>query len=485
MNRLNFRECKMPATTTTQSEILKFLRENSGNFVSGSNLADRLGISRTGIWKHIRKLKETGYEILSHPKEGYKLIEVPDSLSRGEIVPNLETGWLGLAYHYLDTTTSTNDHALLLAAQGAPNGTVVVAEEQTKGRGRLRRDWLSMPNRGIYMSILLRNPLPVRVAPQSTYLAAVALVKVLRSKFSLPASIKWPNDVLIGSRKVAGILTEMQSDQDYSRFVVIGIGINVNYSRDELGQSFRYPATSIAMEVGRTVKRQHVLLAFLNQLDEGLRGFSRKRPCGGNSSVRGLFRNPGQIDYRAVWGPRNFRESRRLYSRRSFAAPPERRGNGDCLGWRRSTRRMDNRTPISCLRLRTSGAFHRFLLPLAFNTQGRDRPGIQAFDSNIVAAFFALAEIAVLDTLERLAYLQDQLTFPVPYAQHEVPVRFQCCTIRRIREVFFIIRHSGNCSFGFRIELVQSFQKDFLEIRLSFLIHFETPLADFERYWLT
>lgn len=269
----------MPGTTPTQSEILKYLRGSAGNFVSGANLADKLGVSRTGIWKHIQKLKDMGYEILSHPKEGYKLIEVPDSLSHGEIVPNLETGWLGRPYHYLDTTTSTNDHALLLAAQGAPNGTVVVAEEQTKGRGRLRRDWLSMPNRGIHISILLRNPLPVRVAPQTTYLAAVALVKVLRSKFGLRASIKWPNDVLIGSRKVAGILTEMQSDQDYSRFVVIGIGINVNYSTDELGQSFRYPATSIAIEIGNTVKRQHVLLGFLNQLEKEYEEFLDKGPA--------------------------------------------------------------------------------------------------------------------------------------------------------------------------------------------------------------
>jgi BirA family transcriptional regulator, biotin operon repressor / biotin---[acetyl-CoA-carboxylase] ligase len=266
----------MPATTPTQSEILKFLRASAGNYVSGSDLAEKLGVSRTGIWKHIRKLQEMGYEILSHPKEGYKLTEVPDSLSRGEIVPNLETGWLGRSYHYLDTTTSTNDHALLLAAQGAPNGTVVVAEEQTRGRGRLRRDWLSMPNRGVYVSILLRDPLPVRVAPQSTYLAAVALVKVLRSNFGLFASIKWPNDVLIGRRKVAGILTEMQSDQDYSRFLVIGIGINVNYSSDELGQSFRYPATSIAIEIGNTVKRQHVLLGFLNQLEKDYEEFLQK-----------------------------------------------------------------------------------------------------------------------------------------------------------------------------------------------------------------
>ncbi len=252
----------------TQSEILKALKENAGCFVSGESLAERLGISRTGIWKHINKLKEMGYDILSHSRAGYKLIEIPDSLSHKEIVPNLKSRWLGASYHYLETVDSTNDYGLLLAVKGAPNGTVVVAEEQKKGRGRLKREWLSSPNRGIYMSILLRNPLPVQVAPQSTYIGALALVKVLREKFSLPSSIKWPNDVLIGAKKAVGILTEMQSDQDYSRFIVMGIGINVNHSREELAGPFRYPATSIAIETGFTIKRQHLLIEFLYQFEK-------------------------------------------------------------------------------------------------------------------------------------------------------------------------------------------------------------------------
>lgn len=258
----------MTATQPTQSEILKILRESEGAFVSGASLADLIGISRMGVWKHIQKLKTMGYDIESHPKEGYRLIEVPDSLAKEEIVPNLQTAWLGKSYYYLDKVGSTNDYALLLAAQDAPHGTVVVAEEQTRGRGRLRRDWLSSPNRGIYVSILLRDPLPVRIAPQSTYIGAIALAKVLRENFGLPASIKWPNDVLIGHKKAAGILTEMQSDQDFSRFIVMGIGINVNHSREELAAPFRYPATSIAVETGFAIKRQHVLWQFLYQFEQ-------------------------------------------------------------------------------------------------------------------------------------------------------------------------------------------------------------------------
>jgi len=266
----------MGSTNTTQLEILGILKENEGNFVSGEDLAERLGISRPAVWKHINRLRQTGYEIRSQSGMGYKLTAVPDSLAHEEIVPNLRTRWLAHSYHYLRTIGSTNDYALLLAAEGAPHGTLVVAEEQTEGRGRLRREWISYPNRGIYLSILLRNPLPVRVAPQSTYIGSLALVKMLREEFGLAATIKWPNDVLINGRKAAGILTETQSDQDYSRFSVMGIGINVNHSKEDMAGHFRYPATSIAIETGFLVKRQRVLLEFLNQFERNYDHFLQK-----------------------------------------------------------------------------------------------------------------------------------------------------------------------------------------------------------------
>ena len=266
----------MGPTKPTQLQILKILKQNEGSFVSGVGLAERLAISRPGVWKHINRLKEMGYDIRSRPRLGYRLVAVPDSLAHEEIVPNLKTQWLAHSYHYLRTVGSTNDYALLLAIEGAPHGTLVVAEEQTKGRGRLKRQWISYPNRGIYLSILLRNPLPVRVAPQSTYIGSLALVKMLREEFGITASIKWPNDVLINGRKVAGILTETQSDQDFSRFSVMGIGINVNHSREEMWGPFRYPATSIAIEVGFAVKRQRVLLQFLSQFERDYDHFLQK-----------------------------------------------------------------------------------------------------------------------------------------------------------------------------------------------------------------
>lgn len=266
----------MRSTKSTQLEILRILRDNEGSFVSGVDLAERLGISRPGVWKHINRLKQMGYLVQSQSRLGYRLMAVPDSLSHEEIVSNLKTRWLAHSYHYLSTIGSTNDYTLLLAAEGAPHGTLVVAEEQTKGRGRLKREWISYPNRGIYLSILLRDILPVRVAPQSTYIGSLALVKMLREEFGINASIKWPNDVLINGRKAAGILTEMQSDQDFSRFSVMGVGINVNHSREEMAGPFRYPATSIAIEVGFAVKRQKVLLQFLSQFEREYDRFLQK-----------------------------------------------------------------------------------------------------------------------------------------------------------------------------------------------------------------
>ena len=266
----------MGSAKSTHLEILRMLRDSEGSFVSGVTLAEKVGISRPGVWKHINRLKQMGYEIQSRSRRGYMLMAVPDSLALGEIVPNLNTRWLAHTYHYLTTLGSTNDYALILAAEGAPHGTVVIAEEQTKGRGRLKREWMSCANRGIYLSILLRDLLPIRIAPQTSYIGSLALVKMLREEFGVAASIKWPNDVLINGRKVAGILTETQSDQDFTRFTVVGIGINVNHSRQEMAGPFRYPATSIAIETGFAVKRQKVLLEFIGRFEREYERFLEK-----------------------------------------------------------------------------------------------------------------------------------------------------------------------------------------------------------------
>lgn len=257
----------MSSTGRTHMEVLRLLKESMGHYVSGIALASRLHLSRTSIWKHIRSLKALGYQLESHPREGYRLLAVPDLLIAEEIVPNLTTSWLGHCYYHFAQTGSTNDQALLLATQGAAHGTVVVAEEQTRGRGRLQRLWVSPPGCGIYLSVILTTPLPVQEAPQPGMVVGLALVKLLQEKYGLKAAIKWPNDVLVNGRKLAGILADMQSDQDTTRFLVVGIGINANYREQDFTEPFRYPATALALELGTPVNRRDLLLDYLHRLE--------------------------------------------------------------------------------------------------------------------------------------------------------------------------------------------------------------------------
>ncbi len=201
------------------------------------------------------------------PKKATNCGRFPISSFPRKSFRHLETSWLARTYHHFRQIGSTNDEALLLAVQGAEHGTVVVAEEQTKGRGRLQRSWFSPAGSGIYLSMILRNPLPVQEAPQAAMVAALALVKVLTENYGLPAAIKWPNDVLVAGKKLAGILADMQSDQDHTRFIVIGMGINANHKESELAEPFRYPATSLAIELGSPVKRQDVLLHLIHRFE--------------------------------------------------------------------------------------------------------------------------------------------------------------------------------------------------------------------------
>lgn len=266
----------MPKADRSSSQVLDILKDRLGTYVSGNFLAAAANLSRTGVWKHIRKLKAQGYHILTHPKEGYQLVDLPDRLTPEEVLPHLRTSWLGQNYHHYVEIGSTNDQAMLLATRGAPHGTTVVAEEQTRGRGRMKRTWVSPPGCGIYVSTVFVNPLPLRVAPQSTTAASLALVRVLRRHYSLPALIKWPNDVLIGGRKIAGVLAEMQSDQDFTRFLVIGVGINVNQKGRDLAGPFRYPAGSLATELGFEVSRRDLLVAFLQEFERVYETFERE-----------------------------------------------------------------------------------------------------------------------------------------------------------------------------------------------------------------
>lgn len=257
--------------------VLAELKRRQGETVSGKELAASLGISRTAVWKHIRTLRSRGYRIESLAKKGYRLTALSGSLRPEEVIPLLHTRFLGRSYDYHESIGSTNDRAMDLARHGASHGTTVVAEEQTAGRGRLRRPWLSPKGMGLYFSMILRPDMPPRHGPEATLVTALALARCLRAQWAVDARIKWPNDVLISGKKVAGILTEMQSDWDRIHFLVVGVGVNVLHREEDLPAEALYPATSLALEWERVrregeapwgISRAHVLAAFLNTMEE-------------------------------------------------------------------------------------------------------------------------------------------------------------------------------------------------------------------------
>lgn len=257
----------MPAIPDTTLAVLTHLKAASGHHLAGPVLAARLGLSRTAVWKQIRKLEARGYRIESHPKKGYRLQAGPDLVLPAEFLDQLSTIWLGRPFHHFLEAGSTNLEALQLARDGAPHGSLVLAESQSAGRGRLDRKWESPAGQGLTFSLILRPQLPPRAAPQLTLVAASALAHCIRHRFDLPARIKWPNDILIRRRKTAGILTEMQSEADRIRFVVIGIGINCNQEAGDLSGPYRYPATSIAAQLGSRIDRQDFLADLLGDLE--------------------------------------------------------------------------------------------------------------------------------------------------------------------------------------------------------------------------
>ncbi|MFZ2087590.1 MAG: biotin--[acetyl-CoA-carboxylase] ligase [Desulfobaccales bacterium] len=208
-------------------ELLNLLREED-SFISGEVLAARVGLSRAGVWKRLHRLKTMGYLIEGEPRRGYRLLAAPDKLFAEEVLHRLGTTYLrGPIYHF-ESAPSTNDTAKLLGTQGAAEGVLVLAETQTTGRGRLGRFWLSPPSLGIYASLLLRPPLPPTELPQITLSTAVAVVRALTRAAGVTPGIKWPNDLILNGKKLGGILTEMETESDQIRYLVVGLGLNVN-----------------------------------------------------------------------------------------------------------------------------------------------------------------------------------------------------------------------------------------------------------------
>jgi len=253
---------------TTDAKILSALRANPDG-VSGAYLADQLRISRAAIWAHIEDLRRLGYDIEAGPHVGYRLVGVPDVLHADDLLARLyKTKIIGRDIRVFEQTTSTNDVIEKLARDGVKEGVVVFAESQTKGRGRLGRKWVSPAYKGLWFSILLRPNLRPQETTQLTVGSATALCRAIRSETGLNPEIKWPNDVLIGGRKVAGILTELSAEPDRIKHVILGIGVNVNLGATELPVELRKMATSLKIEAGHPFSRADVAVAILQELDK-------------------------------------------------------------------------------------------------------------------------------------------------------------------------------------------------------------------------
>ena len=250
-----------------RARILKLLRQQSQDYLSGEEISRQLAVSRTAVWKHIQELKNHGYEIEAHPRKGYRLKSRPDLLLPEEIRAGLATQLLGKHIVHFYDTSSTNNEAKRLAADDAVEGTIVVSEAQTLGRGRLNRGWFSPPGGGVWVSVILRPPFPPQEAPKCTLMAAVATVEAIREVSGLACGIKWPNDILWQGRKLVGILTEMSAEMDAINFVVLGIGINVSLQKNDFPEELRNIGASISMGAGREVSSVEVLQKLLERLE--------------------------------------------------------------------------------------------------------------------------------------------------------------------------------------------------------------------------
>ena len=230
-----------------KEEILRLLRSADG-YISGQELCNRFGVSRTAVWKAINQLKEAGYEIEAQQNKGYKLMAAPDLMTEAEIKSLMHTEWVAKEVLYFDTIDSTNTKAQELAEKGYPSGTLVVADKQESGKGRRGRSWVSPSGTGIFMTLMIKPDINPNNASMLTLVAALAVAKAITSVTGEEAMIKWPNDIVVNGKKVCGILTEMNAQFDYINHIVVGIGINVH--NESFPEEISRMASSLMIEAG-------------------------------------------------------------------------------------------------------------------------------------------------------------------------------------------------------------------------------------------
>ena len=275
--------------------VIEILRD-SRDFVSGEVISDQLGISRNAVHKHVKSLRSRGYRIVGVSRRGYKLEEEPSRLSMAHIADLTQGTTFGRSFRYYDEIESTNAEAKSLANSGAPEGTVVIAECQSAGRGRLGRRWTSPAGKGLLFSVILRPSVPMSEAHLLTLVAAAAAADGIETQVAVDVQIKWPNDLYVGDRKVGGILMEVAGEQDEVEWVIVGIGVNVNTEYSELPVALRRSATSLKMMTGATVDRSDLLAALLLSLEQR---YGEASSAGFDSALR-AFRERDYLLRRAV-----------------------------------------------------------------------------------------------------------------------------------------------------------------------------------------
>jgi BirA family transcriptional regulator, biotin operon repressor / biotin---[acetyl-CoA-carboxylase] ligase len=259
----------------TRDRLVIHLKEAKGAWVSGQALSRRLDVTRAAVWKHICRLREEGYVIDSSTRKGYFFRDAADSLLPGEIRRSLQTRCLGHRIVYYPEVDSTNRVAKELAMAGEPEGTLILSDRQTGGRGRKGRAWFSPPGGGIYLSLILRPGLHPVEAPKMTLLAGVALAETLLPFIASGVSIRWPNDLYSRGKKIAGILMEVAAEIDTVDYLVLGVGLNVNIPGETFPTELRGRATSLVSETGSPARRAELLSDFLSRLEERYLGIGK------------------------------------------------------------------------------------------------------------------------------------------------------------------------------------------------------------------
>lgn len=269
----------LPGTTDKRlAGLLTLLAENATIVISGARIGREIGVSRTMVWQWVKRLRELGVHVKGHPGTGYFLEKVPDILTPDMMRQRLKGSLFGKRIYHFFKTDSTNRVALELGHAGEPEGAVVLAEEQTAGRGRAGRAWQSDRAAGIYVTLLLRPKLSPVQAPLLTMMAGLSAQSAVQAVTGLAADLKWPNDLLLRGKKVGGILTEMHAEPSQVRFVIVGMGLNVN--QEKFAGELAATATSLRMETGKHESRLELLVRLLREFENDYNRFLREGPAG-------------------------------------------------------------------------------------------------------------------------------------------------------------------------------------------------------------